>query len=189
MSAAKRGRGGPPAWLVFLVGVALVFGLYYVWLGLRNFLQTGGLGVMEATERAIVIHTATAERIEEIRLSQPTARPTSTPIPACQDFVVIAPSAIVRERPSTNANIITSFSEGTVVCVVGREPDTEWYLVDANPRTRRFDPAYMHDSIIRALNRRPRHPPVPHAQRHPLPTSTPSETAPPCPRQRAIRRE
>ncbi len=32
-------NSGPPAWIVFLAGVALIFGLYYVWLGVRDFLD------------------------------------------------------------------------------------------------------------------------------------------------------
>lgn len=167
MSLRTRPNRGssPPPWLVFLVGVALVFGIYYVWVGLRNFFQTSGLGVIEATERAVIISTATAERVQQVETLRPSPRPTTTPVPACQDFEVTAPSAIVREQPSTHAAIVTSFRQGTIVCVVDHLPDSEWYVIDANPATRRFDQAYMHESIIRAMN----------------PTLTPSKTFTPLP--------
>ena len=35
--------GGLPPWLVFIVAIALVFGTYYVWTGLRDFIRSGGL--------------------------------------------------------------------------------------------------------------------------------------------------
>ena len=88
---------GPPAWLVFLVAIALVFGAYYLWTGLSSYLRTGGLGVVEATERAEIVASATAE---EFFFSNPTltAPPSLTPIPECQTFQVTAASAIVPPR-------------------------------------------------------------------------------------------
>ena len=164
--AYKPGRSsGPPTWFVFLVAIALVFAAYYIWLGLRDFVQTGGLGISEATEQAIVVATATAERIVQIQTELPTARPSLTPIPECQDFVVIVPNAIVRARPSTSSAIVTSFFENDVVCVIGREGDTEWYIIDSNPETMRINIAFMHESVIRALN----------------PTLTPTNTSTPAP--------
>src|SRR5688500_4685269 len=117
--------GGPPAWLVILVAVALVFGAFYLWQGVQNFFRTGGRGVQEATERAKIVTTGTAER--EIRASQDdsTRRPTNTPVPECQDFVVDVPNAIIRETPSANGTILTSLNEGEHVCVLGREPESE----------------------------------------------------------------
>jgi hypothetical protein len=148
----QRERSGPPAWLVFLVGVALVFGSYYLWLGLQSYLRTGGLGVVEATEQAVIVASATAERIL-VATSAVTPRPTLTPIPECLDFVVTAENAIVREGPSPGAAIRTSYFEGAVVCVLGRaSEDSEWYVIDMNEQSRRVDPAYMHESVIRALN-------------------------------------
>lgn len=166
-------RSGPPVWLVFLIGVALVFGLYYLWLGLQSYLRTGGLGVVEATEQAVIVGTATAERILSITsASVDTPRPTATPIPECQDFVVTAENAIVREGPSPRAAIRSSFFEGTVVCVLGRAAeDSEWYIIDMNTQSRRVDPAYMHESVIRAVNPTPT----------PTLTLTPTQTLSPSP--------
>ncbi len=167
----SRGSGGPPAWFIFIVGVAIVFGIYYVWFGVQNFLRTGGRGVAEATQQAQVITTATARM-------RPTANlnilPTFTPVPTCQDFVVSVPNAIVREAPSPNGAIVTSYSQNESVCVLGRpQPDSEWYTIDMNPRTRRLETAYMHESVIQALY------PTPTPTR--TPTPAPTLTSPPTP--------
>lgn len=146
MSYRNRPQNGPPAWLVFLVGVALVFALYYLWTGLQNFLRTNGGGVIETTARAVIVETATAERERPTPMDS-TIVPSATPIPPCLEFMVVARNAIVRESPSTNAPIVTSFFEGDSVCVIGSEG--EWYLVDSNAETRRYEIAYMHESIIR----------------------------------------
>jgi hypothetical protein len=155
---------GPPAWLVFLVAVALVFGAYYLWNGFSSYLRTGGLGVVEATERAEIVATATAE---EFFADNPTstARPSLTPVPECQSFIVTAASAIVRESPNTGAPVVTAFAEGTEVCVLEKVPDSEWYSIDTDTSTRRLEIAYMHESIIEAMN----------------PTLTPSRTTTPLP--------
>ncbi len=167
----QRERGGPPTWFVFVVGVALVFGLYYLWLGLQSYLRTGGLGVVEATEQAVIVASATAERIL-VATAAVTPRPTFTLIPECQDFVVTAENAIVREGPSPGAAIRTSFFEGTVVCVLGRaSEESEWYVIDLNEQSRRVDPAYMHESVIRAVN----------PTLTPTRTLTPTQTLPPTP--------
>lgn len=155
---------GPPAWLVFLIATAFAFGGYYLYLGARNFLRTGGLGVIEATEQAEIVATATAERV--IANLNRTPMPSSTPLPECQDFIVSVPSAIVREAPNTNAAIVTAFDQGTTICVIDRDSvNTEWFLIDSNPETRRYEYAYMHESIIQAVN--------------PTPTITPTTTPPP----------
>lgn len=154
-----------PAWVVFLLAMAVVFGLYYLWVGTRNFLESGGRGIIESTRQAVIVNTATAAVVQRLETNAPTLRPTSTEIPPCQEFTVIVPSAIVRERPSTSAPIVTSLSYGSAVCVIERESGSEWYLVDSNTRTRRLEPAYMHESVIKAL----------------YPTPTPSRTFTPAP--------
>ena len=165
-------RSTPP-WLVFLVAVAVVFGLYYLWRGFQSYLQSGGLGIVETTAQAETIASATAERII---LSRPTARPTFTPIPDCKAFVVQVASAIVRERPTTNSPIVTSWPEGTEVCVIDRAPeDAEWYIVDGNPQTHRVEFAYMYQDIIRAVNPTL----TPSLTFTPPPTVTPLPTLPP----------
>lgn len=161
----RNGRqSGPPTWFVVLVGIAIVFGVYYVWLGFRNFMASG-MTIVESTRQAIDISTETAVRVEELETFAPTSLPTQTPVPECQDFVVDVPSAIIRSLPSTTSEIIESVQQNEVVCVIAKEPDSEWYVIDENPLTRRLEPAYMHEDIIRALN----------------PTLTPSITWTPAP--------
>lgn len=185
----NQGKKGPPSWIAFASAVAIVLGTYYLITGMRNYVRSGGLGIPEATERANIIATATIERITA---AAPiiTPRPTSTPIPDCKDFVVIVDSAIVREDASFNAPIVTAINEGEAVCVVGRAPTSEeWYLIDENPRTRRLEPVYMYQDIIRAVNPTPRPSitptPLPTITATPSPTRTetatprPTETRPP----------
>jgi len=163
-SPRQRGGDGPPALVVFLVGVALVFGLYYVWLGVQNFLRTGGRGVVETTERAVIVATITAQNLPPTQ--GVTLVPSFTPIPPCESFIVIVPNARVREQPSENAAVVTSFFENDPVCVVGRpSTNSEWYTIDQRPETRRLEVAYMHESVIAAVN----------------PTATPTDTVTPLP--------
>jgi hypothetical protein len=183
MSLGRRNSvkqsGGPPTWLVFLVGVALVFGLYYIWLGFQNFLRSGGGGVVEATQRAEIISTATAESIRPTR-----AAVSATPIPECQDFVVIVATANVREAPNQESEVVTVFRENETVCVFGKDAtNAEWYVVNLRPESRRLELAYMHESVLQALNPTPTatHTPTPSATLTPAPTLTASDTALPQP--------
>ncbi|MGV2438188.1 MAG UNVERIFIED_CONTAM: hypothetical protein LVT10_27630 [Anaerolineae bacterium] len=57
-------NANPPSWFVFLTGLALVMGMYYLWQGGLSYLSTGGLGVEEATQRAQLIATSTAEQAQ-----------------------------------------------------------------------------------------------------------------------------
>ena len=144
-------RSGPPSWFIILLGIAIVFGVYYLWLGLRSFMSTG-VSAAESTLQAIDQNTATAVRIGEIEFNAPTLLPSITPVPPCQDFVVRVPIATVRSGPSTSSSIVTGLREGETVCVIAMLPDSDWYLVDSNERTRRIEKVYMHRDIIRALN-------------------------------------
>ena len=144
-------RKSPPTWFIFLVGIAVVFGFYYLWLGLRNFMASG-MTVVESTRQAIEYASVTAERVEELEISAPTALPTRTPVPPCQEFIVAVPSAIIREFPTTNSAIVGTLSQNETVCVIAKEPNSEWYVIDDNPLTRRLEAVYMHQAIIRALN-------------------------------------
>jgi hypothetical protein len=151
-----RSGGSLPPWLIFLLAIAVVFGGYYVWTGVQNFIRTGGLGIRESTERARLIATATRERVEtseairETRVA--TIRPTPTDVPPCQDFLVIPAQAVIRSLPSVNAELVQQVPAGTILCVIAIEPGTEWYLLDINPRTRRLDSAYIRQDLVRAAN-------------------------------------
>lgn len=165
---SRRG-GGPPAWFIFLLSVAFILGAYQLWLGARNYVRTGGLGVVEATERAVVISTATAVQRATQAIPTATLIPTFTPPPPCQDWVVTVSSANVRFLPDTNAQVVRVFEGGTTICVIERVPDTTWYKIDANPETRRIDEAYMRGDVIRPLNPTE----TPTLSPTPLPTVTP----------------
>ena len=148
----RKSGGGPPALLAFLLAIALVFGIFYVWQGIQTFLRTGGLGVVEATERAQIISSATAVRVTTMATSAATLRPTATEVPPCQEFRVSVPAGIVREGPSTSAAVATQFRQGEIVCVLGKDAGSEWYTLDLNPSTRRLELAYMHETILEAVN-------------------------------------
>lgn len=161
----SRRNAGVPNWFVMLVGIAFVFGAYYLWTGLRSYIESGGRSAAEATRQANADMTATQVRLRQLEASLPTPRPTSTPRPECQDFVVIVPSAVMRSAPSTSASFLRNVEEGAIVCVMGRHGNTDWYLVDREPITRRVEEAYMRSDVIRAV----------------APTPTPSNTSPPPP--------
>lgn len=180
----SRPGGGPPAWFVFLIAVALVFGVFYLVQGVQNFIRTGGQGVTEATGQAVIVASATAERVARLETAfETTPLPSRTPVPECQTFVVSVPNAIVRDAPSSSGGLIGSLNEGEEVCVLGREPETDWYVIDRTAGTRRLDIAYMHETVIRALNPTvtPSRTPTPLATVTPLPTDTPTRTPSPAP--------
>lgn len=173
-----------PAWLVFIVAVAMILGGYYLWQGFRAYLQSGGLGIIEATEQARIGATATANRLQTLPQFESSRQATFTPVPECKQFIVSVPSAIVRERASTSAPIVTSWSQGTRVCMIDRAPtDREWYVVDGNPETRRIEFAYMHESVIDALEPTltPSRTPTALSTVTPLPTNTITRTPSPIP--------
>ena len=176
----------PPAWFVLLVGVAIVLGVYYLWQGWRNF-RASGVSASESTLQAIEEDTATAIRFEEIEFNAPTLLPSITPVPPCQDFVVRVPIATVRSGPSTSSSIVTGLREGETVCVITMLPDSEWYLVDQNERTRRIESVYMHRDIIRALNptATPTITPTPTHTLTPTASATPTDTPAPTATQAA----
>lgn len=147
-----RNRGGLPGLLVFVLGAALIFGGFYIWQGAANFIRTGGMGVVEATEQARVVASATAVRVTRLATQGAVSVPaTATTQPECEDFRVIVPNAIVREMPAPNGPVVTGLTQGTIVCVLGREAGTEWYIIDQNPDTRRAEVAYMHETVIEAV--------------------------------------
>ena len=126
-------RSGPPSWFVILLGISIVFGVYYLWVGLRNFMASGA-SVVESTRQAIVQNTATAVRIHELEVNAPTPLPSFTPVPPCQEFAVIVREAIVRSEPSTNSRIVDALKEGETVCVITKTAGLR--LVSNRPKRR-----------------------------------------------------
>jgi len=168
MSYSSRYGGGPPPWFIFILAVAFIFGAYYLFLGVRSYLHTGGLSVAQATEVSVAGVTATVQRREVLQSELPTRRPTTTPKPPCQEFEVRVESGILRREPSTSAAVVDALPQGTILCVLQSERGADgalWYLIDTEPVTRRIETAYVREDVIRALN----------------PTATPTDTAPPPP--------
>jgi hypothetical protein len=168
MGYRSRQGDGPPGWFVFLLGVAFIFGGYYLWNNFQEYLRVGGLSVSQATTVSLQQASATAVRQVTVIAELPTRRPTATPKPACQDFSVIANTALMRQAPSTRSKTIEVLSEGTVVCVLeGLNGDDAfvWYLIDRDPITQLIETAYMREDVIHPLN----------------PTPTPSHTPLPAP--------
>lgn len=171
--------GGVPAWLVFIIAVALVMGGFYLWDGIQRFVRTGGLGIPESTQRAQAENTATAERVVRAGITR-TPMPSASPLPECQDFrveITDAPNAIVRAAPNRAAEIMDAYPQGTLVCVLWLEPGSEYYAIDSNPATQRYELAYMHQSVLESLNPTP----TPSATTTPPPTVTPAPTGSPTP--------
>jgi hypothetical protein len=186
MSYRAPGRSGPPVWLITMTAVMLVFGGYFLWTGVRNYLAAGVQGVIQATETAALTAGALASPTPDLRF---TPAPTRTPVPPCQEFVVTVPEAIIRACPSTHCAIEGVRHEGDRVCVLEREyTNAEWYIVDLDDSPFFTDLAYMHESIIRAANPTltpsmtmtalPTLTPLPSST--PLPTPPPTETSNPA---------
>jgi len=150
-----------PGWFVFILAVTLVFGFYFMWIGFQDYLAGGTLAPTA---------TPTSDEISvfnpEFSLSgTATPVPTRTPVPACIEFVVSVPSAIIRQQPTTASAILDTVPEGEIICVIQPYLDTDWYLIDFNQRTNRLEEAYMHSDVIDAAN----------------PTLTPTDTFTPPP--------
>ncbi|GAB4575080.1 MAG: hypothetical protein Kow0077_24830 [Anaerolineae bacterium] len=168
-------QSGPPAWLVVLAGALLVFGGYFLWSGVRNFMQSSLQAFMLPTPTSVP-----EAQTRQVPTLEPrfTPVPTRTPVPPCQDFVVVVDEAIVRECPSTNCAIADVRREGQVVCVLERDyVSEEWYIVDLDASQFFTSLAYMHESLMRPLNPTP----TPSITNTPLPTVTPMPTQTPLP--------
>ncbi len=175
-SGPQYGQSGPPAWLVFLIGIAVVFAAYYLWLGFQDFIESGGLGIQESQQQAQIVSTATAERIatqtQSVIVRNPL--PTGTPMPECMDFIVNVPVANMRAFALPDAPILDGLIEGTVVCALELTGEAnEWYLIDRNPRTRTIEEGYIYYNIIEAVNPTP----TPTITSTPAPTITPMPTS------------
>lgn len=168
MGYSSRRGDGPPAWFLFIIAIALVFGGYYLLTNFRQYMAAGGLSIAEATRVSLQQATATEMRLAGIAMDLPTPRPTNTPRPACELFEVSANSGIMRQQPTTAAPLVATLTQGTEVCVLGREQGGDgftWYLIDRDPVTQRIETGYMREDILRPIN----------------PTPTPSDTALPAP--------
>lgn len=159
---SSRRSGGAPAWFVFLIGLAVVFGAFRIWTGVQGFFADGGGSFPTTTPNSEVRATAAANET-----NQPVATrfPTNTPQPTCQTFVVRAGAGTinVRRQATTLGVVEQTITEGTAVCVLALEGD--WYRVDMDVNTRRIEEGFIFAELLDAQN----------------PTPTPSDTALPAP--------
>jgi hypothetical protein len=184
MGYRSRNNNEAPKWFVLLIGMAMVFGVYYLYVGFREFLETGGSSVQGATEQAQEAATATLERRLALDAELPTRRPTSTSPPPCQPFIVIVDSAIMRSQPTRASQNLETVRRNSELCVQGSESVGQWtwYLIDRNPVTRRIEAGYMREDLLQAQN--PTQTPLPTQQQAratvtPPVTNTPPPTATP----------
>jgi hypothetical protein len=153
---------GPPAWFITIIGIALVFGAFRVWIGIQDFFSAGGVPLPIASEQA-------QERASETAVIQATIIstrfPSATPPPACQEYIVRSGAGLINIRAanSTVAPIIETLNEGQTVCVL--QQLDEWYLIDRDTRTRRIEEGYIFEGLIVPAN----------------PSPTPSQTFTPPP--------
>ncbi len=177
MSSRRFGWSGPPAWLVIFVAALLVFGAYFVWNGVRSYLSGSFTAIGQATRQVEATATAGVLPTSDSRFTPP---PTRTPIPECQDFVVIVPEAIVRQCPSRNCPVMETRRQAESICVLQRDPaNDEWFAVDLDDSPFFVTIGYMHESLLRAVNPTP----TPTRTGTPIPTVTdfPSNTPLPTP--------
>jgi hypothetical protein len=205
-STYHRRSGGTPSWLVFLLGVAVVFGVYYMWQGFRDYNAARGVSGQATREAATLTAIAGGDAPRPtifaggnnlIQGSSSSTQPspsqpqsvaeqpvvTLTPVPECMDFI-ITERANIRNAPNTEAGVVEIYQEGTIICVLGNAVENpDWYLLDLNPLSRRVNPAYVYRSLVRALNPTPlptrTFTPAPTVT--PMPTLTPSDTPTPLP--------
>lgn len=175
MTYRHPGESGPPAWLIILAAAMFVFGGYFIWNGLRNYMSGAFQAFARATEVPL---TAVASQPVSTLEAQFTSVPSRTPVPACQEFVVRVPEAIIRECASTSCAIAGTLREGAVVCVLEQDyASDEWYIIDLDDSQFFTSIAYMHQSLIRPLNPTL----TPSITNTPLPTLTPVPTGTPLP--------
>ena len=180
MAYRNPGSSGPPAWLVVLVAAMIVFGGYFIYAGVRNYMASGLQGAFLAQATRSAADTPSAFDLDvtatlDLRF---TPAPSRTPVPDCQDFAVTVPEAIIRECASTNCAIKDVRHEGDVVCVLERDyVQAEWYIIDLDESRFFTDLAYMHESLMQAVNPTP----TPTITPSPQPTGTPTAVDVPPP--------
>lgn len=169
---------GPSPLLIVLIGALIVFGGYYVWTGMLRFFEDRGDITAQVTRQAAASATVPAAAGGLGALPTIPVYATYTPLPPCQWFEVTVERARYRECPSEDSEVCASRGSlelGTRVCVYERSKDnTEWYVVELNPEGAFRDMAYMHQSVIKAIDPTP----TPTVTYTPLPTITltPSDT-------------
>lgn len=139
-------RSGPPAWFVTLIAIALVFGAYYLYVGFLGFMERGGMTPEQATQNALQRATQERQILIERRTPTVTPRPSSTPMPPCQPYLVRPDNVNVRRQASELAAVVNILPRNTLVCVLALEG--EWYRIDADPVTRRYEEGFIRSDLL-----------------------------------------
>jgi hypothetical protein len=161
----------------------LVFGGYFLWSGLLRFLNERGdiaapvtQQAANATDRA---QAAFTESADQVSIAVPTSKPTQT----CLDFRVNVVKARVRECAKDTCTVLDDlYSQGQLVCVYRPAPGaTDWYEINLRPDAVFPLIAYMHSSVLDAVNptRRPTRTFTPLPTVSPVPTARPTRTLTP----------
>ncbi len=144
-----------PAWLVVLIGAALVIGAYLVWGGLMQFFSASGNITAPITAQAASAASQTQD--QAIVLATPIPIPTATPVRPCLDFRVNVVKAVARDCAKlTCATLEVLYPQGALICVYGVDPTaTDWYIVNLRPTSSYPDIAYMNSNVLYAVNPTP----------------------------------
>ncbi len=175
-----------PTGLIILAGMLLVFGGYYVWRGMMDFLDSSGNITAPATSTALARLTITLGA----QTDEPTVNfiapvlATKTPARPCQEFRVNVVRARVRECPKDSCNTVVLPGQGAKICVLGSVPSApDWYEINLSPDDTIPQIGYMHNSVLDPANPTPRptRTPKPLATVTPIPSETPTRTPTPLP--------
>lgn len=167
-----RRRQQPSNFLILLLGMVSVLGCYLLWTGALSWLASAGDPAVEASREAQLAAQREATQSRILTRLPYIARPSNTPVPTCQIFYVNAEQGTIRECPAFSCERRETRAYEEQVCVYRRMTASadyplgnEWYEIDLNADGAFRDLAYMHHSVLRALN----------------PTARPSRTFTPLP--------
>lgn len=178
-----RQRHGPSGLLVTLIAAALVFGGYFLYMGIINWVEADTIARQTSTRAAQLTQTEDAIAAATQGFMP---FPTNTSVPQCETYYVNVSSAWVRRCPSLTCEAKDNKPNQADVCVLGRADPAEfpvysspgeWYVVDLNEGLIFPDVGYMHESVLSPRNPTPR----PSQTFTPLPTVTPLPTPSPGP--------
>lgn len=184
---STRRTKGAPAWLVALLALLFVAGLYYLWRGM--------IGFFENTARLSSTTVAQSNQTSTITppaflTNEPLNLLLSTPTPdrSCLQFRVSVVRARVRECPDNSCRTLEQPPQNALICVYGPAAPalsnqypkaTEWYEVNIAPEDPLPRLGFMHNSVIEAISptKRPTRTAIPPPTvTAPAATRTPAET-------------
>lgn len=167
-------RKGLSVWLVVITAALLVFGGYYTWRGVLNFLDAGG-NISAPVTATVSRLTSVVNDATETEGTLVFFDATVTPKRTCIDFKVTVVRARARDCAKDTCETVRMPVYGDTICVYGvSTSDPDWYEINLQPEDILPLIAYMHKSVIAPL-----HPTARPTQTFtPLPTVTPMPTLP-----------